>query len=122
MAAVSEALQRYHAQHEDFPATNSFTKLDVEIPIVSSSNGTNTYGGKNFTLTFTKNSSSKATIDALRSRNTHSYKLTTVVEENSTNGTYSTKRTCAAVTNNDTEAQSYCNAIAGGSDKASGGF
>lgn len=122
MAAVSEALQRYHAQHENFPDSNKFNKLDVEIPVVSSSNGTNTYGGKNFTLTFTKNSSAKATIEALRSRSTHSYKLTTVVEENATNGTYSTKRTCTVVTANDAEAQSYCNAIAGGADKASSGF
>ena len=122
MAAVSDALQRYHSQHETFPADNAFNKLDVEIPIVSSSNEGNTYGGKNFTLKFTTNSPSKVTIEASRSRTSHSYKLTTVVEENSTNGTYSTTRTCAVVTANDEEAQSYCNAIAGGADKAASGF
>ena len=115
MAAVSEALQRYHSQHEDFPATDSFAKLDVEMPIVSSSGGTNTYGGKNFTLSFTRNSSSKATIEALRSRNSHSYKLQTIIEEN-TNGTYNTTRKCAVVTANDNEALAYCNAITGGNN------
>lgn len=112
MAAISDSLQRYHAQHEAFPAANAFNKLDVEIPIVSSSGGTNTYGGKNFTVTFTN----AGKIEATRNRTNHAYKLSTQITEQS-DGTYTTVRKCAVVTENDTEAQDYCNAITGGNNE-----
>ena len=109
MNAVRTAMERYHAQHEEFPPANAFNKLDVEIPIVSSSGGTNTYGGKNFTITFTN----AGKIEALRTRNTHAYKLSTQITEQ-TNGTYTAVRKCEVVTADDKEAKAYCDAITGG--------
>ena len=109
MAAVSEALQRYHSQHEAFPADNAFNKLDVEIPVVSSSEEGKTYGGKNFTITFTN----AGKIEATRTRNTHAYKLSTEITEQS-DGTYTAVRKCTIVDENDQEALDYCNAITGG--------
>ncbi len=111
MNAVRTAMERYHAQHEEFPPANAFNKLDVEIPIVSSSEGTNTYGGKNFTITFTNTGK----IEATRTRDSHAYVLTTQISEQS-NGTYTATRSCAAKTANDEEATAYCNAITGGNN------
>ena len=112
MAAVSDALQRYHSQHETFPANNAFNRLDVEIPLISNPS---TYGGKNFTITFTKDSASQATISSIRNRNTHHYTLKTVVKEQS-NGTYTATRSCSG--GEDAEALSYCNAITGGNNSS----
>lgn len=106
MAAVSDALQRYHSQHEAFPGNNAFNKLDVEIPLISSPS---TYGGKNFTITF-----SGGTITAVRRRDKHHYTLKTTVTEQS-NGTYTATRTCEAAST-DSEALAYCNAITGGNN------
>ncbi|MBO5910782.1 MAG: prepilin-type N-terminal cleavage/methylation domain-containing protein [Elusimicrobiaceae bacterium] len=117
LAAVSESMQRYHAQHEKWPT--SFTKLDIDIPTISADTkctqgamaDSKYYGGKNFCIKFANN-----IITAERLRANHSYKLTTTITVNN-NGTYSTNRACTVVTNNDEEAQSYCYAIAGGNDK-----
>lgn len=113
MNAVRTALERYHSQHEEFPASNAFNKLDVEIPVVSFSEGTNTYGGKNFTIKFTNDSDSQATIEATRTRNSHAYKLKTVITEQD-NGTYTSVRSCTPTDSEDNDAVAYCNAITGG--------
>lgn len=107
MSAVSDALQRYHSQHEHYPTANAFNKLDVEIPLISD----NTYGGKHFTITFTNG----GVITATRKREKGAYVLTTTIRENS-NGTYTATRSCAAKEgDSDTDtATSYCNAISGG--------
>jgi len=111
MSAIREAAERYHSQHESWPA--SFNKLDVDIP--ANSNCTSGYGGKNFCLSFfTTGCPGNFCIEATRSRASHAYKLTTQVTEN-TNGTYSATRQCAKTSNSDDEeADSYCYAITGG--------
>ena len=120
MAAVSDALQRYHAQHEDWPANNAFSKLDVDIPSYTSNDST-VYGGKNFTLTFTSDSTNNTSqVVAERKRNTNSYTLYTIITAND-NGTYSTKRCCMPEsTTSNSEAQSYCDAISGGHSSCTG--
>ncbi len=107
MNAVRTALERYHAQHEEFPTANAFNKLDVEIPLISAGS----YGGKNFTITFTN----AGKITATRRRDSHAYVLTTEITEQS-NGTYTAVRKCAPVNNSDEEATAYCNAITGGNN------
>lgn len=117
MAAISDALQRYHAQHEQWPDVNAFNRLDVDIPS-STSGGTTTYGGKNFTLTFGSDgvTSNLAIIHAIRKSGSHPYKLSTEITAND-NGTYSIVRKCGSVgkvSDLDSDGQSYCNAISGG--------
>lgn len=114
MNAIRTAMERYHSQHETWPT--SFNQLDVDIPEVSAC--TSGYGGKNFCISFSS-STTGATVTAERRRSTHSYTLTTEITEN-TNGTYSNVRKCSGGA--DSEAISYCNAIAGGATKASQGF
>ncbi len=114
MNAIQTAAERYHAQHEAWPTDNNFNKLDVDIPMRDSTN----YGGKNFILTFTKNTSTGnleivATRATMTGTHPHPYKLTTTVTENA-NGTYSATRKCAPTNASDSEATDYCNAISGG--------
>ncbi len=106
MNAVQTALERYHAQHDAFPTSNAFTKLDVEIPQVNGS-----YGGKYLTISFTN----AGLITAVRRRDSHAYQLTTTVTPQN-DGTYAAVRTCGAVTGGslDDDATAYCNAISGG--------
>ena len=110
MNAIRTSAERYHSQHEAWPT--SFSQLDVDIPLIS----TSTYGGKNFTVTFATTNCldgvGEFCIHASRRRDTHSYDLWTLVTENS-NGTYSAVRKCRT-SPTDTEAQNYCNAITGG--------
>ena len=92
MAAISDSLQRYHAQHEVWPS--SFAKLDVDIPTISANNNctqgamadSKYYGGKNFCVKFSSN-----VITAERLRPNHSYKLTTTITANN-DGTYAITR------------------------------
>ena len=105
MNAVRTAMERYHAQHEEFPTSNAFNKLDVEIPLISEGS----YGGKNFTIVF----DNTGKITATRTRSSHAYKLTTQITEQA-NGTYTAVRKCEVVTANDEEALAFCNAITGG--------
>ena len=114
MSAVRTAAERYHSQHEAWPT--AFTQLDVDIPIRSSSSGTNVYGGKNFTLSFAASGSNfviTAERAPLSGTFNHTYTLTTTVSENATNGTYSATRSCTPKTG-DQDADDYCNAISGG--------
>ena len=111
MSAVRSSAERFHSQREAWPT--SFNALDIDVPAnASCASG---FGGKNFCLSFaTTGCSQNFCITATRSRNTHAYQLVTAVTENA-NGTYSATRSCAPVTDSDAEAQSYCNAISGGS-------
>ncbi len=106
MAAIADSMERYHAQHEAWPST--FNSLDVDIPTISTTSCTSGHGGKYFCVSFTNN-----TIEATRSRNSHSYKLTTTITAQ-TDGSYSRTRSCAPTTASDQEATDYCNAISGG--------
>ena len=115
MSALRSSLERYHSQHEAWPIANAFNKLDVDIPTNSACNSK--YGGKNFCLSFTNT----GVITATRTRNSHSYTLQTTITPDS-NGTYSSVRTCAPAGTNDSEAQDFCNAIAGSKDAADNGF
>ncbi len=131
MRALQDSLERYHSQHEAWPTgtgTNAqqikFNKLDVDIPIITpdpEEGGETYYGGKHFSLDFTINNGnpSTVTITATRLRQNNSYTLQTRITPR-TNGTYTAVRTCSGGTSE--EANSYCNAIAGGADKASQGF
>ena len=115
MAAVSDALQRYHAQHDAWPSNNAFNKLDVDIPTYTS-DGQTLHGGKHFKITFgsqTSDGVSMAHVFATRRRDSHAYKLTTRVTP-SADGSYSVLRFCTTNSNEDAEAQSYCDAISGG--------
>ncbi len=103
MSAIRSSMERYHSQHEAWPT--SFDQLDVDIPEVAACDSG--YGGKNFCVSFTG-----SVISAARRRNNHSYTLTTTITENS-NGTYSALRACQ-YTEDDSEAEAYCNAITGG--------
>ncbi len=111
MAAIADAMERYHAQHDAWPGTNEFNKLDVDIP---AGNGcTNPQrGGKYFCVGFGSDGG-PASVVATRSRNSHSYTLTTAITPQA-DGSYSRVRSCAPVTAEDEEATDYCNAISGG--------
>lgn len=104
MAAIADSMERYHAQHEDWPS--SFNSLDVDIP--SNTSCTSGHGGKYFCVSFTNNA-----IEATRSSNSHPYKLTTTITAQ-TDGSYSRKRKCEPTTASDQEAIDYCDAISGG--------
>ncbi len=114
MAAISDAMQRYHAQHEAWPPNNAFNKLDVDIPTFTSG-GETLHGGKNFSIGFGSDSSTVyAQISASRRRAKHSYTLITNLTAKS-DGTYSAVRSCS-FNSEDTEAEGYCNAITGGNN------
>ena len=111
MAAIADSMERYHAQHESWPS--SFNSLDVDIPTIPTTSCTSGHGGKYFCVSFSSNE-----IVATRSRNSHSYKLTTAITSQ-TDGSYSRTRKCDPVTASDQDAIDYCNAISGGKP---GGF
>jgi Tfp pilus assembly protein PilE len=112
MGSLAQALERYRSQKDAWPTDNDFSKLDLEMP----KNGTNTYGGKLFTITFTS-SGSTATIKATRTIATgKSYELQTVITDNATSGLFTRVRHCI-----DTNVD-YCNAITGGHAGASQSF
>lgn len=119
MNAISESAQRYHSQHESWP--NSFTKLDADLPTVSTDVCSSGYGGKNFCLSFSAAKCAGSTsgdfcVEASRRRDSHAYILRSNIVENA-NGTYSTTRSCSKSSSSaDNEAQSYCDAITGGNN------
>lgn len=110
MAAIADSMERYHAQHDAWPNTNSFNSLDVDIPTGDCDGGR--HGGKYFCVGFGSDGA-PASIVATRSRNSHSYTLTTTITPQ-TDGSYSRTRSCAPVTAEDQEASDYCDAISGG--------
>ena len=111
MNAVRSSMERYYAQHEDWPT--NFNQLDVDLPCAQmGTNGCETYGGKYFNISFSGN-----TITAERAAG--GYSLQTEISVDS-NGSFSSMRTCTGTTDTDKE---YCDAISGGhSDAQSGGF
>ena len=111
MAAIADSMERYHAQHDAWPGTNSFNSLDVDIPTGNCSTS-GQRGGKYFCVGFGSDGS-PASIVATRSRNSNSYTLTTTITPQ-TDGSYSRTRSCAPVTAGDQDAIDYCNAISGG--------
>ncbi len=111
MSAIAGAMERYHAQHDEWPST--FNQLDVDIPTISATDCTSNRGGKNFCLSFTN----AGVVTATRLRGTGAYTLTTTIAE--ANGAYTETRSCAATTANDQDATDFCYAIAGGADKVS---
>ena len=112
MNAVRSSMERYYAQHEEWPS--SFNQLDVDLPCAQmGTNGCTSYGGKYFTITF----GNDGTITAQRSD--QGYSLQTAISVDS-NGSFSSIRTC---TGTDDTTKEYCDAISGGhSDAQSGGF
>ncbi|MBP5404110.1 MAG: prepilin-type N-terminal cleavage/methylation domain-containing protein [Elusimicrobiaceae bacterium] len=102
MSAMAGAIERYHAQHEDWPTT--FNQLDVDIP----AGATCDHGGKNFCVTF-----SGGTITATRT--TGLYTLKTEIAES--NGAYTETRSCSGEGD---DGKNFCYAIAGGADKVNG--
>lgn len=128
MRALQDSLERYHSQHEAWPANNVFARLDVDIPTITLTNeqkalctaasDKNYYGGKHFCLSFTSTSGGggnppTATITATRLRDNNSYTLQTVITAQN-NGTYTAVRTCTAGSGPD--ASAYCQAISGGKE------
>ena len=107
MSSLAQSLERYHTQKSAFPGANDFSKLDFEMPM----NGTSSYGGKNFTFTFTPNGTTSVTISAVRNITSHQYTLSTVLTDTTT-GAYTTQRFCNP--GSDEKATTYCNAITGG--------
>ena len=109
MSAVRTALERFHAQHDEFPDDDAFNRLDVDLPCVEQGeSGCAAFGGKYFTLSFT--SDTTATVTA--TRNTGDYTLSTVITPQDS-GAYTAVRSCTPDENSD-DAEDYCNAISGG--------
>ena len=123
MSAVASSAERYHAQRERWPS--DFNQLDADIPMRPAPNN-DQYGGKHFQITLpstTPSPSANFVITARRDRDSHAYVLRTTVIPNNTNGTYAAVRTCTiSSTGDDSEAQGYCNAIAGSATEAATGF
>ena len=116
MNAISESAQRYKFQHDYWPETNSWGKLDIDVPQVPGTT-TNERGGKNFKVTMTPGNSTTSgvfTITAERSvtKTANKYTLTTTVTEEN-DGTFTTVRSCTAG-NNAQNGQLACAAISNG--------
>ena len=107
MAAVADAMERYHAQHDRWPDANNFNKLDVDIP---SNDCDSEHGGKYFCIGFGSDGG-PSSVSALRK--TGSYSLTTTITPQA-DGSYSRTRSCNSGTPGDQDAEDYCNAISGG--------
>ena len=104
MGSLAQAIERYRSQKDAWPTDNDFSKLDLEMP----QNGTNTYGGKLFTISFTS-SDNTATITAVRTIATgKTYTLQTLITDNSDSGLFTRVRSCTQ------DGVDYCNAITGG--------
>ena len=108
MAAMSESTQRYHDQHESWPA--SIDLLDVEVP--RNGDCTSGFGGGNFCLSITsENTQFQVHADRHTANENNAYQLQTTITVDDTNGTYSVARQC---TTQNANAQKYCDIITGG--------
>ena len=110
MSALSDSVQRYYDQKEVWPANNTFTALDIDIP--SNAGCDPKFGGKNFCLS-TSSSGTNYTISAKRMRNSKLlYTLKTVVTANDAG--YTVTRSCVYSDASDTtKGKSYCDIITG---------
>ena len=74
MNAIAESAERYCFQKDQWPVSNDFGVLDIEVPTVSvasSNTTTSSYGGKSFKLETTRSSS-----DCTSSSTTYTIKAT----------------------------------------------
>lgn len=118
MSAVAGSAERYMLQKDTWP--DSFTKLDIEVPLVKGS--TTEYGGKNFKITM-GTSGDAFYINAVRDITNGKYSLQTTLTENA-NGTFSTLRQCCSGTAtagscsttfaSDSKEEKFCNAVSNG--------
>lgn len=119
MNSVAGSAERYLLQKDSWPT--SFTKLDIEVPMIKGS--TNKYGGKNFEITM-GSGSGKFFINAVRDINNAKYSLQTELTEE-TNGTITSQRRCCegtatnsacspAAVSSTTKAGKFCMAVSNG--------
>ena len=126
MSAIAGAAERYRLQKDEWPASNAFNVLDIEVPTVPGS--ASAYGGRNFTMTMGAPNGATTgdtfVVVAERSLNNANskYVLKTTITEQS-NGTFITVRSCGndtttASTNpapgSTTEAYKFCAAVTNG--------
>ena len=126
MNSVATSAERYRLQKDEWPASNAFAVLDIEVPLIP---GSASYGGRNFTITMgaPSNAVSGSDFVVVATRNltnaNSQYTLKTVITENA-NGTFTKTRSCGTSTAftttqttpaSTTEAYKFCAAVTNGS-------
>ena len=116
MSAVAGAAERYQLQKDTWP--DSFTKLDLEVPLISGT--VDQYGGKSFVMTMGSPNTNTFVVTATRRLDSGKYALKTVITLQS-NGTFTKVRNCGVTFDTSAtnatasgEAAKYCYAVSGG--------
>lgn len=119
MSAVAGAAERYYLQKDVWPTANSFSKLDIEVPLVPGS--TTSYGGKNFKITMTP-SGENLVITAERDITNGKYSLQTTLVPSASGAITATRQCCqgaataasCTTTFTDDKAEKFCYAVSNG--------
>ena len=115
MGAIADSVQRYRFQHDAWPASDGWSVLDIDVPVIS---GTTNRGGKNFTVTMTPNGNDFIlTAERQLTATAGKYYLITKLTDNPGSDTITVRRSCSGQRGTYVaptgKAETYCNAITG---------